>query len=142
MKVVLCTDERGGLLFAGRRQSADQVVLEKMADEANEKHSTLWVSAYSKELFTKIDAPIQVLSEKSAFEKDDIVFIEEIDPQPFIDQAHTVLLYNWGKTYPATTFLKADLQAFQQVKEEEFVGDPHEEMFVQLWKRKEETKEE
>lgn len=142
MKVVLCTDDRGGLLFAGRRQSADQVVLENMAKETNKSQSTLWVSAYSKELFTKIDAPIQVLDEKSVFAEEDIVFIEDIDPQPFIDKAHTVLLYNWGKTYPATTFLQADLQAFRQVKEEAFVGDPHEEMLVQVWTRNEETKEE
>ena len=53
MIVMVCVDDRGGMMFHQRRQSQDRVLRAHVLAEA--EHHTLWMSTYSFRQF--VDAP-------------------------------------------------------------------------------------
>ena len=51
MHMVICLDDRNGMLFNGRRLSSDKAVCSRIREKAQGR---LWMNAYSAKLFEKI----------------------------------------------------------------------------------------
>ena len=60
MEVILCLDDRQGMMFNQRRQSRDELVAEDILKQAREDRRELWIHPYSAELFPVGRAVIHV----------------------------------------------------------------------------------
>lgn len=125
MKIIVCLDDKNGMLFMKRRQSQDSALRQRMLELT--AGSTLWMNEYSAKQFTEGD----FRTEEAFLEKagaGDYCFVENRDVRSFLDQIEGVVLYRWNRHYPSDT--KFPMEAFQNrwslVSSTEFPGSSHE----------------
>ena len=58
MIVIVCLDERGGMMFNNRRQSRDKALIDRIVEIV--QGSKLWLSSYSKSLFDQVAILLEV----------------------------------------------------------------------------------
>lgn len=122
MTLVACVDDKNGLLFAGRRQSKDRILLEHLLARASGHR--LWTSAYSASQFE--DPTVLCVDDAYAdkMDTDDWCFVENgVIPQ----NADTVILYRWNRRYPADRYFPFDPleNGYTLVSSTEFAGSSH-----------------
>lgn len=54
MRVIVCVDDNGGMLFNHRRQSRDRVLCERVLQMADERDCSVYMNTYSAKIFRKI----------------------------------------------------------------------------------------
>lgn len=88
MILILCVDDRGGLMFNRRRQSQDRLVRQDMLHLCGAR--PLAVSPYTARQFGPEDG-VKVVEQPG---EEDIFFLEDLSPSPFWSsgQAHFVPL--------------------------------------------------
>lgn len=123
MTIYLCLDDRGGLLFNGRRLSRDAAVL---ADMAAGLADTLTIDPFSEKLISAAGIPYtlaaQPLPEGCHF------FLENRNPEAMLPLAENVVIYRWNRHYPSDvrwTGSPADY-GFTLSQTSEFPGKSHE----------------
>ncbi len=125
MYIIVCVDDRNGLLFNKRRLSSDSAVCRHIAQQAAGKR--LWMDPYSAPLFDGAD----ILADPDFLAKaqpGDICFVERGDITPYATAIEGVTLYRWNRAYPSDT--KFPLHLFEGrwtlAHSEEFPGHSHE----------------
>ena len=134
VKVIVCLDEKNGMLFNNRRQSQDRVVRGDMIDIAS--GSRLLVNEYTAGQF-KDDAGkicISKMPMEEALEAD-YCFIENLSLAEYKENIEEIVVYRWDKKYPADTFIDVDLGEYQLAEEKEMVGYSHEVINREIYKR-------
>ena len=139
MKVIYVLDKNNGVLFNHRRQSRDAFLVENIVNKVNQENGTLYVSDYSKELFEGTDVSIHLLTEFSLSEakENDFVFIENEDIQ--LDDYKGELVYyfyKWSSVYPSDKKIELPLNDAEVIKKETFSGNSHDEIYLEIWRRK------
>ena len=139
MKVIYVLDKNNGILFNHRRQSRDAFLVENIANKVNQENGTLYVSDYSKELFEGTDVSMQSLADFNLSEakENDFVFIENEDIQ--LDDYKGELVYyfyKWPSVYPSDKKLELPLNDAEVVQKEQFKGNSHDEIYLEIWRRK------
>lgn len=134
MKIIVCTDKRGGMMFNFRRQSSDRLVMEDI-----KKHvggASVRVSRYSEKLFSEsgvrfssFDNPLDGAGEE------DYCFVEDVDITPYEEKIDTVVIYNWNEKYPFDKSFTTDMSKFKKVCSEKFVGYAHDKVIKEVFKR-------
>ncbi len=125
MTLIICADERDGLLFNNRRLSRDSAVCKHILDFCGEK--TLWMNGYSASIFPSNTPNIRV-SENFLEEvgEGDICFAENADISAAAEQAETVVIYRWNRSYPADVKLtETILSGRKLVSKADFAGNSH-----------------
>ncbi|MBR2443834.1 MAG: ribonuclease Z [Clostridia bacterium] len=127
MKIIVCIDDKKGMLFNKRRQSRDRLLIENL-----EKHLAgreVYISPYSKALFEKsainykvVENPIEV-GQGYAF----------IENTPLPNDAEEIVVYHWNRHYPADTYFTMDISAYNKTSSEEFVGSSHEKITKEVY---------
>ena len=122
MILILCIDDKRGMMFGSRRQSRDGVLIQRVLDLVGDR--TLFVSPYSAALFPE-GAPLSVVPDPGdAAGEGDFVFLEDTPlPSEGIEE---VILYRWNRLYPATKFFTLSLEGFVRTEETFFPGSSHE----------------
>ena len=135
MKIIVCLDDRGGMLFGGRRQSKDRVLREDLI-KLTEDH-VLWMDAYSFNQFSEDAKNIRVneafLSHAGS---DDFCFVERADISPYADRVNGVILYRWNRVYPADTHFFTELfsDKWHLLSSDEFAGSSHEKITREVYR--------
>lgn len=132
MKLIVCIDEKKGMMFNHRRQSQDRVLRDDIRKEC--QGSILRMNAYSAELFEKdadVETMVQIFSSEDFLaqaSEDDCCFVEDQDISLWLEQADTVILYQWNRHYPADLYFTAELSedTWQMERQEDFAGSSHE----------------
>lgn len=135
MKVIVCLDDKNGMMFNKRRQSRDRVVVEDILEWTAGKK--LWMNAYSAKLFENA-ADIQIEEDFLAkCQAGEYVFVEDKSLAEREDQIEEVMVYRWGRVYPADRKLDIDLNRkdYSMTSEDEIVGFSHPEMKRQIYSR-------
>ncbi len=99
MKIIVCLDDKNGMLFNKRRQSSDRVLRDRILSLVN--GGCLRMNAYSAKQFAE-DAPLQV--DERFLEKagnGDFCFVENADVTPFAKKIEAVIVYRWNTVYPS-----------------------------------------
>ena len=126
MTLILCVDDRGELSFNGRRQSQDRRVREDLLTMA--AGGALWMDDYSRRQFTEPEAAaIRVDRDPAAraAEGDGLCLLELQDPKAALGWADRLVLYRWGRHYPADRRLDLPPEGWRLEGQTEFPGRSH-----------------
>ena len=124
MKVFVCIEDRGGMMFNNRRESRDRLVTLDMLVEAGA--GKLYISPFSEKLFEGNKQSVMVT--RFPFEdvpEDGCLFVEEQDLAGYEDLIDTLVIYCWNRVYPYDRVLDIDLSRYEQVDEKDFAGYSH-----------------
>ena len=136
MKLIVCVDDRMGMMFNKRRQSKDAKVREDILSML-EEGKKLFVSPYTAKQFLPEEQEKLYVSETFLLEvtKEDICFIEDSDSSKLVDKIESIVLYRWNRQYPSDQYFTLDLSKYELVSSLDFVGNSHPEMCKEEYKR-------
>ena len=134
MRLILFLDERGGMLFLGKRQSKDSAARAYVLNMA--AGHRLWMNVYSMKQFTEggeISLSESPIHDAGA---DDFVLIENLPV--LLDNASEVILFLWNRHYPSD--VRFDIRrlseaGFHLAASDEFAGTSHEKITVETYRR-------
>ncbi len=129
MTLILCVDDRGGLMFNRRRQSQDRLVRADMLRLCGEQ--PLAVSPYTARQFALEDR-VKVVDQPG---EEDIFFLEDLPPQPFLERAEKLVLYHWNRVYPGDVHIALPPQGWSLEEQVEFPGHSHETITREVYSR-------
>lgn len=124
MKIIVCLDDRSGMLFLKRRQSQDSALRQKLLERT--AGSVLWMNRYSAGQFTegtfRVDE--QFLDKAGAGE---YCFVENADILPCLDRIEGVIVYRWNRHYPSDMKFPTSVFAerWKLMETREFPGSSH-----------------
>ena len=132
MIVMVCVDDKNGMMFNKRRQSQDRVLRHHMLELAGDKK--LWMNAYSRKQFSKEDESRIAVAENGFqnIRSGEYCFLEDEDPAQYTEQIEELILFHWNRIYPADFFCTLDLSEWKRKTTEEFAGCSHEKI-TQEW---------
>ena len=136
MYLIVCLDDKNGMLLGGRRQSRDRVVCEKIAKKATS--GKLWMNTYSAKLFSQI--PAEICIDDAFLEKageNDFCFVENTDFLPYAEKIKKIVLFKWNRHYPADKFFSLDLNdgLWHLQNSVDFPGFSHERITMEEYMR-------
>lgn len=124
MHIIVCLDNRNGMLFNCRRQSQDKTLRAHILKTAGEK--TLWMNAYSARQFENLPENIRVDENFLELAKPgEYCFVENYDVLPVADRMESCIVYRWNRLYPADTWFPEQLLK-KLCSSEDFPGNSHE----------------
>ncbi len=136
MRIIVCLDDRGGMMFNRRRQSRDRVLIGDVVSDM--KGTTLCISPYSESLFSGSDISLAV-SENFLDEAggEATCFVEDRALSPHKDQVHEMVIYRWNRHYPADFWCDLDpaAEGLSLIDREEFVGSSHDCITKETYRR-------
>lgn len=134
MKIIVCLDDRNGMLFHGRRQSRDETVRQRILEYA--KGTSLWMNQYSAGMFEKAGDSLRVcddfLSQAGA---GDCCFVEDQDITPYISQIEEIVVFRWGRTYPYDAVFPLELEGsrWRKISSDQFPGKSHQKILQEVY---------
>lgn len=126
MVVILCIDNQNGVMFGGRRQSRDRLLIEDIQSLCGEK--PLLMNEYSSRLFLQYGFQPQTIAPDflSLADLGDYCFVEGNNLLPYSDKLEKIILYRWNRVYPADLYFDPALLDGWTLKEtKEFPGSSH-----------------
>ena len=136
MTVILCIDDRGGMLFGSRRQSRDALLLSDMAKTVGD--SLLYISDFSEGLIAESErCAICVPYPLDAAGEGDFVFNESFHIKGHIEKIKRLIVYKWNKRYPYDFALDIDprAQGFSLTESYDFVGKSHDKITKEIYEK-------
>lgn len=135
MRVIVCLDDRNGMLFNRRRQSRDRRVVEDILRELGEKR--LLVNGFSAPLFERAGDRIRVEDDPlAAAGREDVCFVENLPLAPWAAAIERLTVYRWNRVYPADMRLDLALESgWHLVAASEFPGFSHEKITKEIYER-------
>lgn len=122
MHIILCLDDRNGLLFNRRRLSSDKAVCRRVAENAQGK---LWMNSYSAKLFADYEISVDEEFLRKA-EAGDTCFVETLDFAEVAEKIESITIYRWNRAYPADIRLPEQLLAqWHMSAPVDFPGNSH-----------------
>ena len=133
MNLIVCLDNKNGMLFNKRRQSSDRVVCRKILSAMNGK--TLWMNGYSRKLFRQAGGDIRVDENfLEAAGQGDYCFVENTDVTQYMARVHRVVVFRWNRTYPADLRFPS-LDEWKMVETSSLEGSSHDKITREVYER-------
>lgn len=123
MNIIVCIDDKFGMLFNKRRQSSDGNVIKDIKEITKE----LWINPFSETLF--YGSSCNIKSDKDYLEKagkNEYCFVETNAISPYISKVEQIIVYKWNRQYPADFHFDVLLENWMLIDKKEFVGTSHE----------------
>lgn len=127
MILIVCVDNKNGMMFNNRRQSRDRILIERIKSITAGKK--LWMNAYSAPLFDGgicIDEDFQNKAAEGEF-----CFTE--NEKPLADKIERIILYKWNRDYPADMYFDLDLSGWRLIASKDFKGYSHEKITEEIY---------
>lgn len=136
MVLVVCVDDAGGMAFAGRRQSMDRCLRERLLRLSG---GALWLNGYSAKQFSPEESADFVVDEQFLEHAGagDFCFAEITDAAPFEADMEQIICYRWNRRYPADLHFSIPLAAhgWECVSSEDFAGYSHERITEEVYRK-------
>ena len=123
MRVAVCVDDAFGMLFFGKRQSRDRVLIQHLIERAEGR---VLISPFSRLLFEQYPQVTVSDTPLDEAQGNDLCFIENLPLAPYEDKIDVLYVYHWNRSYPSDKRLDIDLTGWRLRETEEFVGSSHE----------------
>ena len=142
LNIIVCIDDRDGMMFNGRRQSRDRAVAEDIASLCGEHR--LLMNEFSQKMFSKYGISDVVVSEDflRTAESEDYCFVENCSIKSVSDRLEqavesrieAVIVYRWNRSYPADVYFERELIENWDLKEiKDFEGSSHESITREIY---------
>ena len=133
LNIIVCIDNNGGMCFCGKRQSQDRVLREKILEIS--KGSRLLMNLYSAKQFENAAGIIVDEDFLDNANQGDFCFVE--DKEITSENVESFFVFNWNRKYPGDLFFNVDLKAegFKKIKKEEFQGNSHDKITLEIYSR-------
>lgn len=135
MILIVCVDDRGGMMFHQRRQSQDREVRRRIQELAGKR--MIWMSKYSARQFED-EAAENIRIDPCFFQKaqeGEFCFLEDPADLAGVDTVEKIVCYHWNRTYPGDAFFSIPLSRWKRVLLEEFAGYSHEKITEEIYIR-------
>lgn len=135
MNVIVCLDDKNGMMFNGRRQSRDRVLYQRVADMT--RGTRLWMSPYSAPLFPPEKVPQAAVSADFLAQAGvgEFCFVEDAPLTPCAEKLERVILFRWNRVYPADVRFDLPLEGWRRTETAEFAGSSHEKITMEVYER-------
>lgn len=133
MKIIVCLDDKNGMMFANRRQSMDRLLRQDLLKMT--QGSNLWMSPYSASQFAEEASNILVDPDfLRKAEAEDWCFVEDAQ----LDQAEgiaKIAIYRWNRVYPSDKKFPIDRFCCDWKLEstKDFPGSSHERITLEVY---------
>lgn len=136
MIVIVCLDNKKGMMFNHRRQSRDQAVTDRIQKICTDKK--LWMSPYSDRLYGSLKGMELAVNPDflSQAGSGEICLVESDSLMPSIEKIEQIIVYWWNRTYPADVYLDLDLSRWERKERYEFPGTSHEKITEERYERR------
>ena len=128
MKLIVCLDDKNGMMFNKRRQSRDRVLVENVLELC--KGEKLYTDEYSSKLFpensVEVFDSIENVGNEYCFAENFTVNEENIEE---------IIVYKWNRLYPADTYFNIDLAGWNLTETVDFEGSSHEKITREIYVR-------
>lgn len=131
MILIFTLDDHNGANLAGKRQSKDRVVANKIVELAN---NHLYILEKTASFFKNNDmsnVTCTIFSDLWRLPNDAVFFSEEVVPQELMEQAEKIYVFRWNRQYPSLTKDRVNLDAFHKTVIDEFPGHSHEKITLE-----------
>ena len=135
MIIIVCIDNRKGMMFHHRRQSQDKVLRSHILEMTGP--DKLWMNEYSYKQFSDADSALLHI-DPNFLDKagsGEYCFVENSDPSPFKEKIEKVILFHWNRDYPADTYFTLDISGWTLEESEEIAGYSHEKITKEIYTR-------
>lgn len=141
MKIIVCLDDYGGMLFNSRRQSRDRVLIDDvMSDIGVEK---LYILGFSESLFSAYEGRYEVVDDFSKLAnsaesaENCVCFVENVSVAKLLEKISAVTVYYWNRVYPRDFVFDINLEkeGFSLKSTHEFEGYSHENIKKEVYER-------
>lgn len=133
MNIIVCLDDKDGMLFNQRRQSADDALCSRVL--ALTENSRLYVDAYSAPLFGH--APNLCVAEDFLDQcaGEDWCFVEKAQVLKYMDSIRKVVIYRWNRVYPRDTVfpIARFAERWRLLSRRDFAGKAHERITEEIY---------
>lgn len=129
MKLIVCIDSKGGMLFNKRRQSRDKLLIENVLKMC--KSEPLYTNEYSAPLFP--EKTVTVTGNFDELKENDCLFAENIIPNE--ENINEIIVYKWNRVYPADTYFNINLSSWNLAETVDFTGNSHEKIIREIYVR-------
>ncbi|MBR7133297.1 MAG: ribonuclease Z [Clostridia bacterium] len=134
MNIIVCLDDKNGMLFNNRRQSSDRLLRERIFEITAGKR--LWMNGYSAKQFEDYASGFvadEYFLQKA--QKGDFCFVENSDINSFMSKIEKIIVYRWNKTYPSDRKFPAELLDDENKQPNcfEFAGHSHEKITEEIY---------
>lgn len=137
MNIIICLDDKNGMMFNKRRQSQDRILRADIRELI--KNKNLFMNNYSYKLYKDIDTGnIKVCEDfLSECKDEDYCLVEDKLLSNYINKINTVVTYNWNRLYPSDLHFDIDLKDihWELIYEHEFEGSSHEKITKKIYRR-------
>ena len=133
MNVIVCVDKNNGMMFMGKRQSQDKVLRDKIFEISN--GAKLLMNAYSAKQFDNNEKIIVDEDFLNSAGQGDFCFVE--NKNITCENVERFYVFKWNRKYPGDLFFSVDLKAegFKKIKKEEFQGNSHDKITLEIYSR-------
>ena len=133
MRIIVCLDERDGMLFNKRRQSSDIRVTQKILDIASAK--PIWMNKYSAYLFAELHGNIRIAENfLELAPNDEYCFVEDMDVSPYLPMVEELVIFRWNRMYPSDLRLPELPEKLNKISSEDFQGNSHERITMEVYR--------
>ena len=132
MNLIVCLDDRNGMMFNHRRQSRDAELCRRVTALTTGK---LYMNTYSAKIFGESEKIVVCEDFLEKAGKNDFCFCESA-PET-LENVTGIIIYRWNRLYPADVHFGFDLEenGFTLVSTEEFIGNSHSVITEQIFKK-------
>ncbi len=119
MKLIVCLDDKNGMMFNKRRQSRDKILIENMLEFC--EGEKLYANEYSSKLFP--DGSVETMKNPAEIEAG-YCFAEDFIVNE--DNVEEIIVYKWNRIYPADTYFNINFENWKLTETIDFEGSSHE----------------
>ena len=134
MNIIVCLDDKNGMLFNKRRQSQDKILRLNIKQFIHNKN----LNNYSYKLFKDIDTGnIKVSEDFLNLSNDGFFLVEDKLLKLYEDKINILIIYKWNRIYPADLHFDINVNddSWKLIDFEEFNGSSHEKITREIYRR-------
>lgn len=133
MIVILCLDDRNGMMFNNRRQSRDRAVAADIIRLVDGEK--LFMNEYSSGFFS--EKPANMLIDEDFLSREDkgFYFVENNSLKNFAKKINKVIVYRWNRVYPSDLKLELPINQWKKTIDAEFAGNSHDKITREVYTR-------
>ncbi len=137
MNIIVCLDDKNGMMFNKRRQSQDKILRNNIKELV--KTNNLFMNEYSYKLYKDIDSGNIKVCENFLDECSigDFCLIENKEVKNYLNNINEIVVYKWNKLYPSDFYFDINLNtsSWELINTEEFEGSSHEKITKETYRR-------